>query len=82
MSDVTPSDLRAVCASGFGVSVRDMVSPTHERSAVAARHMTAWMMFWLLDMDYVQIGRELGDRDPSTVWRAIREIDRRLGFNE
>lgn len=82
MIDVTTADLKAVCAAGFSVSVKNIESGRSEMAAVNARHMASWLMYWILHMDCAAIGRELGDRDPSTVWRAIRQINGRLGYDD
>jgi len=62
-----------------GVSVQEIKGPRRERHVVEARFKALALAYDLRpDLSLVQIGREFGGRDHTTVLKALRRMGRKL----
>lgn len=73
---------RAACKY-YSVNHRDIVAKDRHKSIVHARHVAMWICVKRLDMSSVELGREFGDRDHTTVLSAVNKIEGWLnGFDQ
>lgn len=71
----TISQIQAIVASSFGVSVLDLVSRRQAISDARPRQVAMWLARHTTVHSLPTIGRQFGGRDHSTVMHAIRRID-------
>ena len=57
--------------------IEDIKSHKRARAISEARQVAMWMARQLTDESYENIGAELGDRDHSTVYYGISQIEKR-----
>lgn len=72
------SDIKAICAETFGVTVGDIESATRKWLPVRARTAAAWLGGRLSKKSSTEIGMTLGGRDHSTILAAFRRADKLL----
>ena len=72
------SDIKAICAVTFGVTVGDIESATRKWLPVRARTAAAWLGGRLSKKSSTEIGITLGGRDHSTILAAFRRADKML----
>ncbi|MEM7072143.1 MAG: helix-turn-helix domain-containing protein, partial [Pseudomonadota bacterium] len=67
---------RAVCAH-YSVQLKDLLSARRSRAIVQPRHVAMYLARELTVRSFPEIGRMFGDRDHSTVYHAIKQIERK-----
>ena len=67
-------EIVARVASYFAVSMEEIVGPKRNRAVALARQVAMYLVRELTPMSLPQIGRELGDRDHTTVLYGIEKI--------
>lgn len=78
MSDIyTPTMklIRLATADEFGIEVLDLVSDRRARRVARPRQVAMWLGRHLTTCSLPAIGRELGDRDHTTVMHGIDRVD-------
>lgn len=71
----TIESIKQVAAARFGVPVREMTSRRQAQKATLARMAAMAMAKRLTDRSLVEIGRQFGGRDHTTVINAVRRIE-------
>lgn len=74
----TTKEIIAVVARYFGVTQSALRGPKRRKSLVFARNVAVYLMRTMADNSYNQIGRELGNRDHSTIMHAMNSINKAL----
>jgi hypothetical protein len=64
----------AVCAH-YGVGIADLLSERQERRFTHPRHVAIWLCRRLTHASLATIGRRFGNRDHSSIYRALRRAD-------
>ena len=75
---LSAKDIIAVVARYFGVTQAALRGPTRRKSLVVARNSAVFLMRALNGMSYAQIGKELGQRDHSTIMHSMATLQRSL----
>lgn len=73
--------LNAVCEK-FHVKPRDIISKSRRKEFVAARQILMYLLRKYTPLSICQIGRDIGDRDHSTVIHACNMTERRLATDK
>ncbi len=73
-----PDDVLEAVIAHFGVSLRDLQGRGRNRQLVAPRQVAMYLMREETPASLVEIGRQLGDRDHTTVMHGIDKIRREL----
>ncbi|TAL33847.1 MAG: chromosomal replication initiator protein DnaA, partial [Spirochaetes bacterium] len=82
LKKVTVSDIMNRVSDRFDVSVEDMISKSRHSKVVHPRFVAMFLSRKLTDLTTVDIGREFGDRDHSTVLNAMNNVDKMMKENE
>lgn len=72
---ITIDEIKKICAEHFKVKVSDLNSKSRTKSIVIARQAAMFFIKKHLDKSYVDIGRNFGGRDHTTVMNALRRIE-------
>lgn len=75
------SDIRAAAALHFRVSEADIKGPSKRKELARARQVVCFLARELTAASLPMIGRELGDRDHTTVLWGCRKIKKLMGAN-
>ena len=75
---ITPNDILKVVAAHYGIKVTDLKSKSNARPIAYPRQVAMYLMRRKTEASLVDIGRELGGRDHSTVLHAVRVVRRKL----
>ena len=76
--DVSIDDIARAVAKRFGVTVRDLRSPSRRSTVAGPRHLAMYLARALTDESFVSVGRYFGKRDPATVREACKSAAERL----
>lgn len=68
------SDVQAVVAAAYGLSVYDLKSESKTAEKIAPRWAAMWLARQLTGASLPKIGREFGGRDHTTVHYALRRF--------
>lgn len=71
-----------IAAQYFEVSVVEILSPRREARIVRARAVAMYAARTLLPRSYPEIGRAIGDRDHTSVMRAVAGVETAMRENE
>ena len=72
---VTVQTIQERVTSYFGISMRDLLSPSRIQSLARVRQISMWLARQLTTRSLPDIGRRTGGRDHTTVLHAIRRIN-------
>ncbi|MEJ5361469.1 MAG: chromosomal replication initiator protein DnaA [Spirochaetota bacterium] len=75
---ITVQDIMVKVASKFGVSVEDIISKNRQSKVVQPRFIAMYLARRLTELTTIEIGKEFGDRDHSTVLNAINNIEKSI----
>lgn len=75
---ITVNDIMVKVALKFNVSVDDLISKNRQSKIVHPRFIAMYLSRRLTDLTTIEIGREFGDRDHSTVLNAINNIEKSI----
>ena len=77
MSMTNPSIARiqAACCAHYGVGIADLLSARQEQRIVQPRHIAIWLCRRLTNHSMAHIGRRFGNRDHSSIYRAMRRAN-------
>lgn len=78
---ITIDEIKKICSEHFKVKITDLNSKSRVKSIVVARQVAMFLIKKHLDKSYVDIGRNFGGRDHTTVMNALRRIDDQQGKN-
>ena len=78
---ITIDEIKKICAEHFKVKVNELNSKSRTKSIVTARQSAMYFIKKHLDKSYVDIGRNFGGRDHTTVMNALRRIENQQGKN-
>ncbi len=70
--------IQRTVAEFYGVSLEDMLGTRHYARFVTPRHVALWLCLQLTNRSKQDIGKRFGGRDHSTMYNAIRRIDRMM----
>ncbi len=76
-SQVTVESVQQVISAQFAVKLADLKSPKRTRSLAFARQVAMYLSRKLVGASLPNIGEKFGNRDHSTVFHAVRVIERR-----
>jgi chromosomal replication initiator protein len=79
---ITVADIMAKVANKYEVSVEDLVSKSRHSKIVLPRFISMYLTRKLIDMTTIDIGKEFGDRDHSTVINAMSNVDKMIKENQ
>ncbi len=72
---ITTEEIKKICAEHFKVKVNDLNSKSRTKPIVTARQVCMYLIKKHLDKSYVDIGRNFGGRDHTTVMNALRRVE-------
>ncbi len=75
---ISSGDIMARVAEKYEVSVDDIVSKSRHSKFVQPRFIAMYLTRKLTDMTTIDIGREFGDRDHSTVLNAMNNVEKMI----
>lgn len=78
MSRVLIADVVEVVAEWFALSVDELMAPHGERRVTWPRHLAIYLARELTGQSQTAVGRFIGGRDHTTVWRSINLVRREL----
>ena len=79
---VTPERIAIAVSEYYGVEMDLLKGQKRDRAIVMPRQIAMYLMRAETDVSLLRIGKELGDRDHSTVLHACDKIDRESHENE
>jgi chromosomal replication initiator protein len=79
---ITIGDIMARVAEKYDVTVDDLISKSRHSKIVQPRFISMFLARKLTDMTTIDIGKEFGDRDHSTVLNAMNNIEKMLKEDE
>lgn len=71
---ITPALLVEAVANSFEVPLTDLRGPKRDKQTAFARQVAMYLMHEKLNCSLAQIGKELGNRNPSTVRHACERV--------
>ncbi|MGH7818757.1 MAG: helix-turn-helix domain-containing protein, partial [Candidatus Binatia bacterium] len=74
---ITVESIQQIVSSQFGVKIGDLKSPKRTKSLAFARQVAMYLSRKLAGASLPSIGEKFGDRDHSTVFHAVRVIQKR-----
>jgi len=86
-AEITPSLIIAQTAAYFGLTMEELCSTARSRNLVAARQIAMYLCRELTDLSLIEIGKNFGGRDHTTVMHANKKItgsmaERRSIYNQ
>ncbi len=79
---VTTSDIMLKVSEKFDVSIEDIISKSRHSRIVQPRFVAMYLARKLTELTTVEIGKEFGDRDHSTVLNAMSNVEKMIRDNE
>jgi chromosomal replication initiator protein len=77
--DLSVDKIKKTVADYYNLSVAQINSKSRTSNIIVARHIAMYLVRNLLnDMSYIQIGKEFGGRDHSTVMKACDKVERNM----
>jgi chromosomal replication initiator protein len=77
-STITIEQVAKAVAARFGVTLRDLRSPSRRKTLAEPRHLAMYLARGLTGRSFLTIGAYFGGRDPATVRHACRAAEARL----
>ncbi|MBQ6655248.1 MAG: chromosomal replication initiator protein DnaA [Erysipelotrichaceae bacterium] len=75
-------DIIKTVSEYYGLTEKQLKSKSRTKNIANARHISMYLCRKHLDLSYLQIGKEFGNRDHSTVSSAFEKIENSLKTNE
>jgi chromosomal replication initiator protein len=82
IKEVNINKIKKVVADYYHLTQQQLVSKSRTRNISSARHIALYLSRKLLDLPYVKIGKEFGNRDHSTVMNSYNKINKLLAKDE
>ncbi|HPB80397.1 MAG TPA: chromosomal replication initiator protein DnaA [Spirochaetota bacterium] len=79
---ITMTDIMQRVSEKYNISVEDLKSKSRHSRVVHPRFIAMYISRKLTDMTTVDIGKEFGDRDHSTVLNAMNNVEKMMADNE
>ncbi len=79
---VTIPDIMSKISEKFDVSVEDIISKSRHSKVVQPRFIAMFLSRRLTDLTTIDIGKEFGNRDHSTVLNAINNVEKLISEND
>jgi len=77
--NLSVDEIKRCVASYYNLSVAQINSKSRTSNIIVARHIAMYLVRNLIDnISYIQIGREFGGRDHSTVMKACDKVEKKL----
>lgn len=77
--EITPSLVKERVAHSWGVTVEALASKKRTKEVTAPRQVAMYLIRDLLDLPLVEIGKQFGGRDHSTVIHSIQKVEDDFG---
>ncbi|MBO6046314.1 MAG: chromosomal replication initiator protein DnaA, partial [Erysipelotrichaceae bacterium] len=76
---LTVDSIKQCVAQYYNLSVAQINSKSRTNNIIIARHIAMYLVRNLIkDISYIQIGKEFGGRDHSTVMKACSKVDKNI----
>lgn len=79
---ITPEYVISIVAEHFDVTVNDLVGNKRNSKIVIPRQISMYLIRELTDTSLKMIGKQLGNRDHTTIMHGIEKIEDELSINE
>lgn len=79
---VTIPDIMSKISEKFNLSVEDLISKSRHSKFVQPRFIAMYLSRKLTDLTTIEIGKEFGNRDHSTVLNAMNNVEKMMSDNE
>jgi chromosomal replication initiator protein len=79
---ISINDIMTRVSEKYGVSIDDLVSKSRHSKIVQPRFVSMYLARKLTDLTTIDIGKEFGDRDHSTVLNAMNNVEKMIKDNE
>ena len=80
--EITPTLVKERVAQNWGVSVDALSSKKRTKEVTAPRQVAMYLIRELLDLPLVEIGKQFGGRDHSTVIHSIQKVEEDLAKDD
>jgi chromosomal replication initiator protein len=77
-NSLTPADISEVVAEHFRIDLSDMRGDSRSQKFVVPRYIAMYLIRELTKVSLVDIGKELGNRDHTTIMHGIARINREI----
>ena len=78
---ITSSEIQKLVATHYKITVNDLKSKTRAKPIVTARQVAMHLVKKHLDKSLVDIGRDFGGRDHTTVINALKRVSSQQAKN-
>ena len=78
---ITLKDIMVKVSESFNISTEDIISKGRHARVIVPRFVAMYLCRHLMGMTTIEIGKEFGDRDHSTVVNAINKIEEDMNNN-
>ncbi|WP_407425299.1 chromosomal replication initiator protein DnaA [Treponema sp.] len=75
---ITADTIQKVVSNYYNVSVEDLKSNTRKKTVAIPRHIAIYLVRNLTEYSLMDIGREFGGRDHTTIMNSIEKIENQL----
>lgn len=79
---VSVGDIMSKVSDKYQISIDDLISKSRHSRIVQPRFVAMYLVRKLTDMTTIDIGREFGDRDHSTVLNAMNNVEKMIREDE
>ncbi len=79
---VTIPDIMSKISEKFDLTVEDLISKSRHSKFVQPRFIAMYLSRKLTDLTTIEIGKEFGNRDHSTVLNAMNNVEKMMSDNE
>jgi chromosomal replication initiation ATPase DnaA len=77
-SKISVRDILRAVASYYGLTAAEIESPRRQAALIKPRHVAMYLAKQLTSLAYQEIGRQIGDKDHTTVLHGVRNIVKAL----
>lgn len=81
-SELTPGRIISVVASYYKINKKDITGKSRKKEYVVPRHIAIYLVREITGLGFVDIGKQFGGRDHSTIISAVNSIDRNLKMDK
>lgn len=75
-NELTTQTIQSQVADKFGISIKELCSPSRTKNIVTARHVAIFLVKKNLGRSLSEIGRSFGDRDHTTVLNSLKKVEK------
>ncbi len=82
VKEITPSLIKEVVCRYYNISIKEIESKKRSKNITFPRHIAMYIIRELTELAYVDIGKEFGGRDHSTLINACKKVEKEINEKE